>query len=152
MAVSSIPHGQHSMTVYLAVADARSAIEFYKRAFDAVELYRGESPSGRIDHAELRIGDSSLVLTEPSEGHPLASPAQSQASVGLRLYVEDVDKHFAQALELGAREFSAVSDLFYGDRSGTLVDPFGHVWIVCTHKEDLSIEEIQERAKKFYGG
>lgn len=152
MAVDPIPPGQHSLTAYLAVADARTAIQFYTDAFGAVELYRGESPTGRIDHAELKIGDSSLVLTEPSEGNPLVTASQPGTSVGLRLYIEDVDKHFAQALQLGARQFSPIKDLFYGDRSGTLVDPFGHVWIICTRTENLTVEEIQERAKKLYGG
>lgn len=150
MAVDPIPAGQHSLTAYLAVADARAAIQFYKDAFEAVEIYVGQSPSGRIDHAELKIGDSSLVLTEPTEGNPLA--LQTGTSVGLKLYLADVDDSFAKALELGAREFSPVKDLFYGDRSGTLIDPFGHVWIVCTRTENLTLEEIQERAKQLYGG
>ncbi|MEV6558709.1 VOC family protein [Nocardia sp. NPDC051756] len=150
MAVDPIPAGQHSLTAYLAVADARAAIQFYKDAFEAVEIYVGQSPNGRIDHAELKIGDSSLVLTEPSEGNPLALPTST--SVGLKLYLADVDKSFANALELGARQFSPVKDLFYGDRSGTLTDPFGHVWIVCTRTENLTLEEIQERAKRLYGG
>ncbi|MEU7144627.1 VOC family protein [Nocardia sp. NPDC046473] len=150
MAVDPIPQGQHSLTAYLSVEDARSAIQFYQDAFGAIEIYRGESPTGRIDHAELKIGDSSLVLIEPSEASPLVT--QPGTSVGLRLYLEDVDKHFAEALQLGARQFSPVTDLFYGDRSGTLVDPFGHVWIICTRTENLTIEEIQERAKKLYGG
>lgn len=150
MAVDPIPAGQHSLTAYLAVADARAAIQFYKDAFEAVEIYVGASPGGRIDHAELKIGDSSLVLTEPTEGNPLV--LQTGTSVGLKLYLADVDKSFARALELGARQFSPVKDLFYGDRSGTLTDPFGHVWIVCTRVENLTLEEIQERAKTLYGG
>ncbi|PXX57416.1 PhnB protein [Nocardia tenerifensis] len=150
--VDPIPPGQHSLTAYLAVEDARSAIRFYVDAFGAVELYVGESPSGRIDHAELRIGDSSLVLVEPSEGNPLLPAAQPGTSVGLRLYLADVDAVHAEAVRLGARAFSPVKDLFYGDRSGTIVDPFGHVWILCTRTENLTLEEIQERARKLYGG
>jgi len=155
MAAKPIPEGQHSITPYLAIKDAAKAIEFYKKAFGAVEMFRLEGPDGRVGHAELKIGDSSLMLADPCdnmEGGLTASQKLDGAAVGLHLYVEDCDKVYAQALAAGATQLHEVMDQFYGDRSGTLKDPFGNLWFVSTHKEDLSPEEIRARAAKMFGG
>ncbi|WP_337157311.1 VOC family protein [Pseudomonas putida] len=154
MAVKPIPEGQHSITPYLAINDAAKAIEFYKKAFDAVEMFRLDTPGGRVGHAELKIGDSSVMLGDPCdmEGGLTASQKLAGAAVGLHLYVEDCDKVYAQALAAGATQVYEVKDQFYGDRSGTLKDPFGNLWFVSTHKEDLTPEEIRDRAAKMFGG
>ncbi|WP_296229757.1 VOC family protein [Pseudomonas sp. UBA4617] len=154
MAARPIPEGQHSITPYLAINDAAEAIEFYKKAFGAVEMFRLEAPGGRIGHAELKIGDSSLMLGDPCdmEGGLTASQKLSGAGVGLHLYVEDSDKVYDQAVAAGATQLSAVTDQFYGDRSGTLKDPFGNIWFVSTHREDLFPDEIRARAAKLFAG
>lgn len=153
MAVKPIPEGAHSVTPYLGIKDAHQAIDFYKAAFGAVEMFRLEGPDGRIGHAELKIGDSSIMLAEPCDQASLvSSQSQPGVSVGLHLYVEDVDARYEQAIKAGATQVSAVQDQFYGDRSGTLKDPFGNLWFISTHKEDLSVEEIRARAAKLFGG
>jgi len=154
MAVKPIPEGQHSITPYLAINDAAKAIEFYKKAFGAVEMFRLDAPGGRVGHAELKIGDSSLMLGDPCdmEGGLTASQKLSGAGVGLHLYVEDCDKVYAQALAAGGTQLHPLTDQFYGDRSGTLKDPFGNIWFVSTHIEDLSPDEIRARAAKMFGG
>ncbi|MBM3111256.1 VOC family protein [Pseudomonas sp. P66] len=153
MAVKPIPEGQHSITPYLGIKDAGKAIEFYKAAFGAVEMFRLESPDGRIGHAELKIGDSSLMLADPCDmdGGLTNSQSLNGAAIGLHLYVEDVDTRFAQALKAGATQVRAVENQFYGDRSGTLKDPFGNLWFVSSHVEDVSVEEIRARAAKLFG-
>ncbi|UVM58322.1 VOC family protein [Pseudomonas sp. B21-012] len=154
MAVKPIPEGQHSITPYLGIKDAAKAIEFYKKAFGALEMFRLDGPDGRVGHAELKIGDSSLMLGDPCDqsGGLVSSQSLNGTAVGLHLYVEDADATYAQALAAGASQVSEVKDQFYGDRSGTLKDPFGNLWFVSTHKEDLSVEEIRERAAKLFGG
>ncbi|QBF26943.1 VOC family protein [Pseudomonas tructae] len=154
MAVKPIPEGQHSITPYLGIKEAAKAIEFYKKAFGAVEMFRLDGPDGRVGHAELKIGDSSLMLAEPcpESGNLKGNQPGKGVGIGLHLYVEDADKVFAQAIAAGATQVHEVKDQFYGDRSGTLEDPFGNLWYVSTHKEDLSVEEIRARAAKLFGG
>ncbi|MCE1114536.1 MULTISPECIES: VOC family protein [Pseudomonas] len=154
MAAKPIPEGQHSLTPYLGIKDAAKAIEFYKKAFGAVEMFRLEDPQGRVGHAELKIGDSSLMLGDPCDMPNTLKPSQTieHPAVGLHLYVEDCDKVYAQAIAAGAKPLSEVKDQFYGDRSGTLKDPFNNMWFISTHKEDLSVEEIRARAAKMFGG
>lgn len=126
---------------------AAEAMDFYKRAFNATELFRLVAPSGEIGHAEIKIGDSPLMLADPYDEGGFRSPeALGGSSVGLHVYVEDVDALFAQAVAAGAKAIRPVQDQFYGDRTGTLQDPFGHIWFLATHKEDLSPEEINKRA------
>ncbi|CAM3461389.1 glyoxalase [Pseudomonas floridensis] len=146
MTAKAIPEGYHSLTAYLSVQGAADAIEFYKQAFGASEVFRLNGPDGRIGHAELRIGDSRLMVTDGCDQGPLTSPGETP-SVGLHLYVEDVDAVFKRAIEAGATQVSEVSDQFYGDRMGTLKDPGGHVWLIATHQEDLTHEQIEARAK-----
>jgi PhnB protein len=151
--VKPIPEGYHSLTPYLIVTDGAQAIEFYKKAFGATEVMRFPAPGGKIGHAELRIGDSLVMLADEHPDMGCRGPeAYGGTPVSLHLYVEDVDRVFGQALAAGAKQQRPVKDQFYGDRSGTLQDPFGHVWTVSTHKEDLSPEEMQKRAAAAHGG
>ena len=142
--VQPVPAGYHSVTPYLMVRDAQRAIAFYAQAFGARELMRFPMPDGKIGHAELMIGDSHVMLADESDG--FAGPQTlGGAGVSLMLYVDDVDATFARALAAGASERRAVADQFYGDRNGTLVDPFGHVWTVATHIDDVSVDEAKRR-------
>ena len=144
MAVKPIPDGYHSVTPYLVVRGAAQAIEFYKKAFGATELMRFPGPNGSVAHAEIKIGDSPIMLAD--EGPEHKSPQSvGESPVGLMIYVQDVDKIFSQAVSAGAKSTRAVQDQFYGDRSGNLTDPFGHKWTIATHKEDVSATEMQRR-------
>jgi PhnB protein len=150
MATKSIPDGYHSVTPYLIVKGGADAINFYKRAFGAVELMRMASPDGRIGHAEIKIGDSVIMLADehPEMGH--RSPQSlGGAGVSLMVYVDKVDEVFKQAVASGAKELQPLKNQFYGDRSGTLQDPFGHQWTVATHIEDVAPDEMRRRAEKF---
>jgi PhnB protein len=148
MAVRPIPEGYHSVTPYLAVDDAAKAIDFYKEAFGAEEFVRMPGPDGKIAHAELQIGDSKLMLSDPFPQSNVRPPSERGGpTASIFLYVEDVDATFDQAQSAGAEVVSELEDMFWGDRFGTLSDPFGHVWSVATHKEDLSEEEMAERSK-----
>lgn len=148
MHAKPIPDGYHDLTPYLAVRRATEAIEFYKRAFGAKERMRLEGPDGKIGHAELQIGDSVIMLADEHPTMDFHGPEHYGGSaVGLHLYVEDVDASFRRAAEAGAKSVRPVQDQFYGDRSGSLRDPFGHVWHLATHKEDVGPEEIDRRAR-----
>ncbi len=146
-AVKPIPEGYHSVTPYLIVNGASRAIEFYEKAFGAQELYRIKAPGDRIGHAELQIGDSRIMLADE---HPEVGAKSPQAVGGtpvtIHLYVEDVDETASRAVAAGARITRPVADQFYGDRLGMLTDPFGHVWSIATHREDVSEEEMKRRA------
>ena len=144
--VKPVPDGYHTATPYLIVKGAAKAIEFYKQAFGATELERMETPDGKIAHAEIRIGDSIIMLGDgaPQRGRHSTHPSGS-TSCGLYLYVEDVDETFNRAVTAGATVTMEVKDQFYGDRNGSLVDPFGHTWYVATRKENLSMDEIRQR-------
>jgi PhnB protein len=148
MAVKPIPEGYHSVTPYLIVRGGSAAIDYYTKAFGAVELFRFPAPGGKIGHAEIKIGDSPIMLADeyPEMGYK-GPQTIGGSSVSLMIYVEDVDTVFNQAVEAGGTVKEAVQDKFYGDRNGTVVDPFGHVWHIATHKEDLSMDEMERRAK-----
>jgi len=151
MAASPIPEGYHSLTPSLTVRGAAGAIDFYKRAFGAVELSRAVAPDGqRLWHAELQIGDSRLMLSDefPEQGGQAPAPSGA-VGFSIWLYVEDVDAVFKRALEAGAEEKMPVSDMFWGDRFGGLQDPFGHNWSIATRKEHVSEEEMRRRADQF---
>ena len=150
--VKPIPEGYHSLTPYLIIDGAAQALEFYKTAFGATELFRMEH-EGKIGHAEMKIGDSPFMLADEQPQMGFRGPkAIGGTPVSLMIYVDDVDTTFKQALEAGGVEMKPLQDQFYGDRSGTLTDPFGHVWTVATHKEDVSPEEIDKRLKAMAAG
>ncbi len=145
--VKPIPEGYHTATPYLIIKDAASAIEFYKKAFGATELMRHADPSGKIMHAEIKIGNSPIMIGSEFPEMGVRSPQSLGGSpVGILLYVEDVDAVFSQAVAAGAKVERAVKDQFYGDRSGGVTDPFGHVWHIATHIEDVAPEELRKRA------
>ena len=153
MAVKPIPEGYHTVTPYLVIAGAAKALEFYAKAFGAKERTRMEGPNGQVMHAEIQIGDSIIMLADEFPDMGYRGPqAYGGTAVGLHLYVNDVDTLFKQALAAGAKEERPVQDQFYGDRTGTLRDPFGHQWSLATHKEDLTDEQIHERAAKMQPG
>ena len=148
MPVKPIPDGYPPLTPYLIVAGAARALEFYKKAFGAQETFRMPLPDGRISHAEMRLGSSVLMLADEH----FEAGAKSPGSVGgtpvsLFLYVEDVDKVFARAVEAGATVERPLANQFYGDRTGGLVDPFGHRWYLASHVEDVPPEELKRRAE-----
>jgi PhnB protein len=148
MAVKPIPEGYNTLTAYLAVEDADRAIEFYKDAFGAEELFRMPAPDGRIGHAELQIGDSKLMLSDPFPQSNVRPPSErGGATASIFMYCEDVDSAFEQAKKAGATVEMELENMFWGDRFGTLVDPFGQVWSLSQHVEDLTPEEIAERSK-----
>jgi len=146
MPVKPIPDGYHAVTPYLIVKDAASAIEFYTRAFGAVERFRMADHHGRIGHAEIQVGSSIVLLCDEFPEMDAVGPTtRGGSTVTLLHYVEDVDATFARALDAGATATFPVADHFYGDRMGILRDPFGHVWYVTTHIEDVTPDEIKRR-------
>jgi PhnB protein len=143
----------HTITPYLSIKGAADAIEFYKRAFGAKEVMRLSQPDGRVGHAELQLGDSRIMLADEFPDMDFRSPQSIGGTpVTIHMYVEDVDAVVKQAVAAGAKLVRPVKDQFYGDRSGSLTDPYGHVWHVSTHKEDLSDEEIRKRAAAQHTG
>ncbi len=145
-AVKPIPEGYHSITPYLYVRAASAAIEFYKNVFDATETVRMAGPNGRIMHAELKIGDSIVMLADENPSSGVMSPQTVGGfSGGLHLYVENVDAVIQKAVDNGAKLLRPIKNQFYGDRSGSVLDPFGHMWSVATHVEDVSPEEMNKR-------
>jgi PhnB protein len=151
MAVKPIPDGYHTVTPYLVIKGAAGALEFYKKAFGAKEFFRMDGPDGRVGHAEIRIGDSPVMLADECPEMGATGPqGGGMPPVSLYLYVEDVDALAEQAVAAGATVLRPVADMFYGDRMGTFKDPYGHVWSIGTHKEDVSKEEIGRRAEEAF--
>lgn len=146
-----IPDGANSITPHLAVKGAAKAMEFYKKAFGATEHSRMEGPGGSIMHASMKIGDSSFFIADEMPGQQvcLAPPSLGGTTVVLNLYVTDCDKIFNQAVAAGAKVSMPLADQFWGDRYGQVTDPYGHVWAIATHKEDLSKAELEERGRQF---
>jgi len=148
MAAKPIPEGFHTLTPYLTVKDAPRAIDFYKQAFGAEVRGTHYSPDGKIMNADLKVGDSILMLAEEFPGMGAKSPlALGDSPVTIHVYVEDVDKLFNQAIAAGAKAVMPVMDQFWGDRFGMVTDPFGHRWSIGTHKEDLTPAEIEKRGR-----
>ncbi len=151
-AVKPIPAGYHAITPYLIVDGAAAAIEFYRQAFGASELFRMPGPDGTLGHAEIRIGDSPVMLADEHPQVGARGPkALGGSPVSILLYVEDCDATVARAVAAGAKITRPLADQFYGDRMGSLEDPFGHIWHVATHKEDVSPEEMQRRSAALHG-
>lgn len=144
MAVKPVPDGYHTVTPYLVCTNAAKVIDFAKAAFGAEELFRIDAPGGKIGHAELKIGDSMVMIADEGEGHP-AMPAM------LNLYVPDADAVFGRAVKAGATVVRELADQFYGDRSGGVKDAAGNQWWISTHVEDVSPEEMERRAKSQKG-
>ena len=148
MAVKPVPEGYHTATPYLAVDDAAAAIDYYRKAFGAEERVRMNGPDGKIGHAELAIGDSLIMLSDPMPQGSTRPPSELGGTSGsVFLYVQDVDKVVQRAVDAGASVTMEVADQFWGDRFGVITDPFGHVWSVATHVEDVPPAEMEERAK-----
>jgi PhnB protein len=151
--VKPIPEGYHSITPYLYVSNAREAIEFYKQAFGAVELFRMEGPKGTIGHAELQLGDSRLMLADEDPAMGVRSPKSVGGTASsLLLYVENVDEVVARAVKAGGTITRPVANQFYGDRTGGVQDPSGHSWYIATHVEDVPPAELERRAKAVQPG
>jgi len=144
--VKPIPEGYHTITPYLVIKGAAAAIDFYKQAFGAVEVMRMPQPDGRVGHAELKFGDSHVMLADEFPELDVVGPRTlGNSPVGLLLYVDNVDKIVERAVALGATLKKPVQDQPYGDRNGTLEDPFGHKWTIAVHLEDVSPEEMERR-------
>src|SRR5260370_171480 len=148
MAVQPIPDGYHTVTPYLIVRNAAGALDFYKKAFGATELFRMAQPGGKVGHAEMQIGDSRIMMADEHPEMGARSPQTLGGSgIHILLYVKDVDARFNQAVAAGAKVLRPLKDQFYGDRSGTVEDPFGHNWTIATHTEDVPPEEMHKRAE-----
>ncbi len=151
--VKPIPDGFHAITPYLSIKDANAAIQFYQRVFGAKVIGRISMPGGIVGHAELQIGDARIMLAEEMPEWGNKSPTTLGGSpVGIALYVPDVDATYQRALDAGAKVIEPVKDQFFGDRSGTLLDPFGHKWHILTHIEDVSFTEMQKRCDAMFAG
>jgi PhnB protein len=152
MQVRPVPAGYHSVTPYLAIDGAARALVFYAEVFGARERMRLDGPDGRIGHAEIEIGDSLIMLADPWPDGKFAPPRGDDVSVSIHLYVEDADAVFARAIGAGATQVLAMETKFYGDRSGTVRDPFGHHWHIATHVEDVAPDEINRRMRAMLAG
>ena len=151
--VKPIPEGMHTITPHIVCKDAAKAIEFYKRAFGALEIARNTTPGDKILHAAIQIGDSPVMIVDEFPDWGCFGPQSLKGSpVTLHLYVEDVDAFFARALKAGARETMAVADMFWGDRYGKLEDPFGHSWSVATHVREVAPEEMAKAVEEMFSG
>ena len=151
--VNFIPKGYHVVTPYLAVEGASEAIVFYKKVFGAKEVMRMEKPGGKIGHAEVRIGDTKIMLADEHPEMSARSPESYGGSpVGIHLYIKDVDAILQKAMAAGATLLRPATNMFYGDRIGTMKDPYGHTWSVATHIEDVSAKEMKKRAAAMYAG
>jgi PhnB protein len=144
--VKPIPEGYHSAMPFLTVDNGQKALEFYKRAFGAKEVMRLEGPDGKLGYAEIQIGDSRIMLSDEFPNMNKSAKTLGGSPVAIMLYVEDADKLFKQAVTAGAKEVQPLKDQFFGDRTGSVTDPFGHRWFVCTHIEDVPPEELKRRA------
>lgn len=150
MAVKPVPDGYHSVTPYLIVRGGARALEYYTRAFGAEERFRMDGPGGTIGHAEIQIGNSIVMLADENPAFNAKAPEMGTTPpVQLMIYVDDVDATFKRAIDAGATEKQPVKNQFYGDRSGTLTDPFGHCWTIATHVEDVAPEEMERRAAEY---
>jgi PhnB protein len=150
MAVKPVPEGYHTLTPYLAVDDAKAAIDFYERAFGARERSRMPGPDGKIAHAELEIGDSIVMLSDPFPHSNVRPPKEVGGTTsGVFLYVENIDDFFQRAVDAGATVTMEPEDMFWGDRFGSVTDPYGHAWQIATHVEDVTPEQMAERSQEW---
>lgn len=148
--VKPIPEGFHTTTPSLVVSDSKKAIDFYKKAFDAIEIYQMPTPDGKVMHAMIQIGDSFVMMSDEFPHMGTRAPTTIGGTpVTIHLYVKDADKIFNQAVKNGAIPIMPVIDMFWGDRYGVIIDPFGHSWSIATHKKDMSSEEMISASKAF---
>ena len=148
--VKSVPEGYHSVIPYLIIQDATQALEFYKKAFEAIEVMRMPTPDGKIGHAEIKIGDSHIMLADEFPERGFRGPkALGGTPVGIMVYVENVDETVSKAVAAKAKILQPVKNQFYGDRSGQIEDPFGHSWYIATHIEDVPPKEMEKRAAEW---
>jgi PhnB protein len=148
--VKTVPEGYNSVTPYMTIKNAAKAIEYYKKIFGAVEVMRISQPDGRVGHAELKIGDSKIMICDEFPNMGARGPeAVGGTPVSIHLYIADVDDVVKRAVAAGAKATQPMQDKFYGDRAGGIIDPFGHSWYIATHTEDMSMEEMQLRAEEF---
>ena len=145
MAVKPIPDGYHSITPYLVCKGAAKAIEYYKNVFGATETVRMPGPDGKVMHAEVKIGDSMVMLSDENPDRGAVAPSGKGRSQSVMLYTDNVDAVFKRAVDLGAKSIQDPTDMFWGDRMGNLEDPFGHQWALATHKEDVTPDEMEKR-------
>ncbi len=146
--VKPIPEGYRSLTPYIVVSDCAKSLDFYKRAFGAVELGRFPAPDGRIAHATIKIGDSIVMLSDEfPQAHSRSPQSLGGTTTALWIYTDDVDSMFNRAVQAGATVKMPLKDQFWGDRTGHLADPYGHMWVVATHKEEVAPEEMQKRGQ-----
>jgi PhnB protein len=149
--VTPIPPGYHSVTPYISVTNANEAIEFYKRAFGAEEIMRMAGPGGKIMHAEIKVGDSPIMLSDEYPEMGVKAPITAGCTTAtLMVYVPDVDASYVKAVEAGAKATMPIQDMFWGDRYGQVTDPYGHRWSLATHVEDVSMEEMERRQQEFF--
>jgi len=146
----SIPDGFHTVTSSLVVSNSKDAIEFYKKAFDAIEINQSQTPDGKIVHAQIKIGNSFVFLVDEVPPMTKAHTTAGGSTISLHLYVEDADKAFNQAVDAGAKVAMPMGDAFWGDRWGMLTDPYGHLWAIATHQKDLSDEEMKKASENFF--
>jgi PhnB protein len=145
--IKGIPKGFHTVTPYLTLTDSARAMDFYKRAFGAEELLRLDGPDGKVAHAEMKIGDSLIMLCDEMPGWSRSPESLGGTAVNILLYVKDVDQIFYRAVAAGAKVAMPLSDMFWGDRYAQVTDPFGHSWSLATHKEDVPLKELRKRTK-----
>lgn len=145
--VQAVPSGFHTLTAHLTVGNGNQAVDFYKRAFGAKEVARMPAPDGSLMHAELKIGDSMIMLAGEMPGRSKSPKSLGGSPVTLSLYVSDADEFFMRAVQAGARVTMPLENQFWGDRYGQLEDPFGHIWAVATHIENLTPQEMMKRAQ-----
>ena len=151
MSVQNPPEGTATLTPYLIVDGAADAIDFYKRVFGAIEEFRMDAPGGTVGHASITIGDSRVMLADQMPGSPYGAP-QGETGASLYVYVDDADATFKKAVEAGATAQNEPTDMFWGDRWGRVRDPWGHAWEIATHIEDLTGEQMAERAREAMAG
>ncbi len=152
MAAKPIPDGYHTVTPYLIIKNAAGAIDFYKKAFGAKELFRMPGPDGKVMHAEIKIGDSPIMMADEfPEMNCLGPQTRGGPTSSILLYVPDVDSLFKRVEAAGGKVVRPLQDQFYGDRSATFSDPYGHMWTIATHKEDLTMEEMEKRKAAMKG-
>lgn len=145
-----VPDGFHTVTPSIILNNSKEAIEFYKKAFDAKEIYQMPTPDGKTMHAMIQIGDSFVMMSDEFPQMGTRSPTTIGGTpITIHLYVEDADKTYAQAIKHGATPTMPIMDAFWGDRCGSVIDPFGHSWMISTHKKDMSPEEMRKAAEEF---